>query len=511
LLLAVIGAGAQLITVEEYPDLDEEGVATEDYYYDDVDEGSVDDVVVDEAPASTATPPKFDVEGTTHAVRLGEDATLPCTGADEDQVTLVEKSPLNNPNEVLILNMDAVFLIPNKEGRFSFANKTLTIKSAEKDDEGLYSCVYQYGSGKVQITHTLNVVYPPAMRKACAEPPCSTTQYHQEGETPKVQCGATGNPAPNISWTRMETGEAVGSGPSLTLPPFSAASAGRYLCTAHNGVGANASVIRELRLKSVPVVEAVQAVVRAGEGAATELQCRVRAEPAETSVTWQREGEQLQMGSNASTEGDAHIYRFSLPSVAAADLANYTCFAANDMGSASASFELTAAPSAPLVEADPKGAAETGFSLTWSVETYLPVESVEVSYRLEQFNDTVEEAGEWINITRTGEDIVELSAEGTLRTFKEDFENLEKDSKYEGFISVFNSVEKTTSDMFEFSTLAPATTTAAPTTTAATTQPPAQQKVTAKDGKSRKQASGALAPTLSGAALGLALAVLAAY
>jgi len=246
-----------------------------------------------------------------------------------------------------------------------------------------------------------------------------------------------------------------------------------------------------VRLSKAPVVEAVESVVRSGVGAASELQCRVKAEPRESPVTWQREGQDLQVETEATMEGDAHVYTLSLSSVTEAELGNYTCTASNELGTAEADFELTDVPSDPVVNADPSGADFTAFTLTWTTETFYPVETVELVYRLVKFNESSEEPGEWMNITKTADDLVEESNEANLRTFKEKFENLEKDSDYEGFISAANSVEKTASIKFTFETLAP-------------------------DGSSRKQAKQAsfapiAAPTSASLVLSLALAACLAY
>jgi len=500
LLIAVIGAG----------------LGQEDYLYDDF---GAEEAAGTEAPApATVTPPKFDVEEQTFNVTLGEDASIPCTGADESQVTLVEKAPVEDPTNFIMMSMDDMFLVPNAEERYAFAAKTFTIKGVLKTDSALYRCVYQYGQQqRVTLTHRLDVQYPAAMLKPCDSPPCSTTQYVKEGEVTKVQCRASGNPKPKITWTKMETEEVVGTGESVALPEATEVTPGKYLCTAHNGIGEDASVIRDVRLSKAPVVEAVESVVRSGVGAASELQCRVKAEPRESPVTWQREGQDLQVETEATMEGDAHVYTLSLASVTEAELGNYTCTASNDLGTAEADFELTDVPSDPVVNADPSGADFTAFALTWTTETFYPVETVELVYRLVKFNESSEEPGEWMNITKTADDLVEESNEANVRTFKEKFENLEKDSDYEGFISAANSVDKTASIKFNFETLAPAPTTAAPTTTttAATTRPP-QKRVTAKDGSSRKQAKQAsfapiASPTSASLVLSLALAACLAY
>ena len=89
-----------------------------------------------------------------------------------------------------------------------------------------------------------------------------------------------------------------------------------------------------------------------------------------------------QVETEATMEGDAHVYTLSLQSVTEAELGNYTCTASNELGTAEADFELTDVPSDPVVNADPSGADFTAFTLTWTTETFYPVETVELIYRL---------------------------------------------------------------------------------------------------------------------------------
>ena len=63
-----------------------------------------------------------------------------------------------------------------------------------------------------------------------------TDQTVMEGAKAIFFCNATGNPIPKITWTK--DGRTVGTGSKLTLT-VSRGDAGRYWCTADNGVSAD--------------------------------------------------------------------------------------------------------------------------------------------------------------------------------------------------------------------------------------------------------------------------------
>ena len=65
-----------------------------------------------------------------------------------------------------------------------------------------------------------------------------------EGNSASLHCNATGNPAPNITWTRDGSNTVLYEGESFTINSITRQQAGEYICTAGNGIGSkvNASV-----------------------------------------------------------------------------------------------------------------------------------------------------------------------------------------------------------------------------------------------------------------------------
>ena len=62
-----------------------------------------------------------------------------------------------------------------------------------------------------------------------------------EGETVTLYCNATGNPAPNITWTQDNNKTALYQGENYTIVNIQRQAAGDYTCTAWNGVGEKAN------------------------------------------------------------------------------------------------------------------------------------------------------------------------------------------------------------------------------------------------------------------------------
>ena len=63
-----------------------------------------------------------------------------------------------------------------------------------------------------------------------------------EGDNLNLTCKVTGQPEPNITWTKEKPGNqgntvVVGEGKLLTLPNINTTDAGNYTCTAYNGFG----------------------------------------------------------------------------------------------------------------------------------------------------------------------------------------------------------------------------------------------------------------------------------
>ena len=58
-----------------------------------------------------------------------------------------------------------------------------------------------------------------------------------EGESVSLDCNATGIPAPNVTWTKDGNNSVLYQGERYTIDSITRQQAGRYICTAENGIG----------------------------------------------------------------------------------------------------------------------------------------------------------------------------------------------------------------------------------------------------------------------------------
>ncbi|EDO29179.1 predicted protein, partial [Nematostella vectensis] len=59
--------------------------------------------------------------------------------------------------------------------------------------------------------------------------------------TAELMCSATGNPKPNVTWTRSGKKDVLGTGETLTFSNVKISDGGCYVCTATNNIGSGAS------------------------------------------------------------------------------------------------------------------------------------------------------------------------------------------------------------------------------------------------------------------------------
>ena len=63
-----------------------------------------------------------------------------------------------------------------------------------------------------------------------------------EGENVTLYCNATGNPTPNITWTKDRSPTALHQGETYSISTIQRQAAGDYRCTAWNGVGEHTNI-----------------------------------------------------------------------------------------------------------------------------------------------------------------------------------------------------------------------------------------------------------------------------
>ena len=79
-----------------------------------------------------------------------------------------------------------------------------------------------------------------------------------EGHDVTLHCNATGNPLPNISWIRQDTGDILGTNGQLTLTAVNRSKTGTFQCLAWNGIGNNSTRTCSLDVYCKPIIVATK-------------------------------------------------------------------------------------------------------------------------------------------------------------------------------------------------------------------------------------------------------------
>nr|CAI5833681.1 unnamed protein product [Callosobruchus analis] len=113
---------------------------------------------------------------------------------------------------------------------------SLEIKDVGPQDAGDYIC--QIGTLQPrEITHTLEILVPPRIHYVTSNGRVEV----KKGASVKLECRASGNPVPRITWSRknnlLPDGVQTAVTPILSLDRVDRHQAGVYQCTAGNGVG----------------------------------------------------------------------------------------------------------------------------------------------------------------------------------------------------------------------------------------------------------------------------------
>jgi len=186
----------------------------------------------------------------------------------------------------------------------------LTILGVQRSDEHTYKFnILPIGDGSILVITTLVVNFPPNITEI------SGTQTVMEGGNITLECQADGKPMPNITWKRLSDNSVV----SMALTDIKRKDAGKYKCTADNGIGSPA--IGDAWIVVHYPVEAK----RSGEnktvfrGVKVTLSCPVDGIP-KPNITWYR-------GVDVSV---TPIYNGE--KLEAMDTGCYTCVASNSLG-----------------------------------------------------------------------------------------------------------------------------------------------------------------------------------
>ncbi|XP_052058083.1 hemicentin-1-like isoform X13 [Mytilus californianus] len=281
-----------------------------------------------------------------YSVNIGASRTLECTvSASPTHTNVYWQRNINGVSTTITINN-------NKYSGSTVSNPSLTINNADNNDEGFYICFATNSVGTGQSANTYLDVLGSIPVVAISQPSYSVNF----GGTVTLTCTVSANPAHNnVYWQKVVngvsqsvtignryTGSTVSS-PSLTISNAVQNDEGFYVCYATNSVGTGNSQQTFLDVQgNIPVVQVLQNTYTVQVGNVVTLQCTVTANPAHTSVQWQRLVNGQTTTINLGTVGKYTGSSVNTPSLTINNAANsdegyYICRATNSVGTGQSS------------------------------------------------------------------------------------------------------------------------------------------------------------------------------
>ncbi|XP_053136681.1 basement membrane-specific heparan sulfate proteoglycan core protein isoform X4 [Hemicordylus capensis] len=266
-----------------------------------------------QGPPTVSVVPKGPVQ-----VKTGKSISLDCLGTGEPRA-LVRWSKLGVRQKV-----EHQTLIPLE------SRAVLKILSAKLEDAGTYVCMAQnvLGTAEAQVDVSVEAVHG---RPGAPEIQVAPTQTVVAGQTARLHCTATGDPAPAIHWSKLRAPlpwqhQVVND--TLVIPRVAQQDSGQYICNATNSAGfTEAFIVLDVETPPYATTLPDGASVQAGE--AVQLQCLAQG-TRPLRYEWSKVQGSLS-GGVAVREGTLHISH-ATPQ----DAGTYRCLVSNRVGSAEA-------------------------------------------------------------------------------------------------------------------------------------------------------------------------------
>lgn len=257
--------------------------------------------------------------------------------------------------------------------------EVIKIRLRQVDHEAYYECVASNVNGMARSRKAWLKVYkprspPPGYPKISKEP---TFQRVVSGGSATFDCGATGNPAPVISWLRDSKPVDL-SDPRISIPrpgalKFSNANSSDtslFVCVATNSLGMTYS--RQARLLHIvvntkPVITKPPMPITVNPETDVHLNCTATGTP-QPDIRWEHKGRTV----GYSVLTIENIQKSG----------NYTCIAENSVGSSRASTSVTVRK-VPFTPTKPTGTQRTAHSITvtWQPTGNHSIDSYILYYR----------------------------------------------------------------------------------------------------------------------------------
>lgn len=337
-------------------------------------------------------PPSFVTPGQTYRIAAGATVILPCRITQPGSYVLAWK------RNIAVLTAGPIKVSPDPRLRvlpsptiesgstniggvpeLSGGGYSLELRNVRPQDAGDYIC--QLGTIEPkEIVHTLEVLVPARIHHVSHEGNLEVTQ----GQMIKMECKASGNPVPTISWSRknnvMPSGERTVQGMTLVIQHADRHSAGQYQCSADNGVGAPDTRHISINVLYPPEVEVERATVHTGIGLEAQLVCIVYSEPP-AQVIWYKATTQLGITEQHATQNRGNRYTLTIRNVSQIDMGNYSCAASNQHGRSKGHITLTGTATTAVFDSPVASTERNKYQLSWSVNSHSSVIEYRLFYR----------------------------------------------------------------------------------------------------------------------------------
>ncbi|XP_069133471.1 serine-rich adhesin for platelets-like isoform X3 [Argopecten irradians] len=323
----------------------------------------------------TGNIPTVTVSQNTYGTNTGNTITLGCTVSASPAHTIVFwQRNVGSGTESITIDGD-------KYSGATVNAPSLTVINADTSDTGTYTCFATNSVGTGQSSATTLTVTGNIPTVAISENAYAT----DTGNTISLECTVSANPAhTTVFWQRNVgsgtesitiddvnySGSTVNS-PSLTVLNADTSDTGNYTCFATNSVGTGQSSATILTVTgNIPTVTIAQNAYSTNTGTSITLQCTVSANPAHTTVFWQRNvgtGTQSITIDNINYSGSTvNSPSLTVLNADTSDTGTYTCFASNSVGTGqSSATTLTVTGNIPVVTvAQNAYSTNTGTSIT---------------------------------------------------------------------------------------------------------------------------------------------------
>ncbi|XP_056237362.1 immunoglobulin superfamily DCC subclass member 3-like [Seriola aureovittata] len=315
-------------------------------------------------------------------------------------------------------------------------NGVLQITGVRRTDGGLFRCVAS-NIANTRYSHEAQLSVTVAGSRIYQEPAILsgpqnlTINIHQ---TAILECIATGNPRPIVSWSRLdgrsigvEGIQVLGTG-NLMISDATLQHSGVYVCSANRpGSRSRRTALGRLVVQAPPeFVQWPQSVSRPAGGSAV-FSCTASGVP-EPHLIWLKNGKLLTPSGNVKlTNGNTTL---AITRITPEDEAIYQCIAENSAGTNQASARLAISQGPELPEA-PVGLQAT------------PLSSSSLQLTWEQPTEHVSQQiiGYVLHIRRLGEpDSAELQEAVSKTTFRHEFNNLEAATTYSIYLKAYSAL-----------------------------------------------------------------------